>query len=361
MKKHPDDVKFMQHALRVAARHLGAAGENPSVGCVLVKEGRVIGTGVTALGGRPHAETQALAAAGDQARGATAYVTLEPCAHHGKTPPCAEALIHAGITRVVVACTDSDARVRGKGIALLEAAGIDVVLGVCEDEARLQHQGFFRRLHAGLPRVTMKLARSADGFMGYVDPARKDITGKLARSHGQALRSRVGAVIAGIGTVLTDDPKLNVRIDGLENRQPQRIILDRQLRTPLSAYVVRTANKQPTTIITTADAVEHAGSHGVELRELGVNIIAHAGDFSVKEALHYVASLGVNHAMIEAGPVLSAAALASGCIDMVYDYRSPYALAEAGSHPFRQDFSEKAHLITRLPLAQDTLSVYAFA
>lgn len=349
----------MQHALRLAARHLGAAGENPSVGCVLVNDGHVVGTGVTALGGRPHAETQALAAAAARARGATAYVTLEPCAHHGKTPPCAEALINAGIARVVIACGDTDVRVAGKGIAMLEAAGIAVTLGVCEDEARLQHHGFFRRLRHGLPRVTMKLARSADDFMGYADSARKDITGELARRHGQALRTRVGAVITGIGTILSDDPKLNVRIDGLETRQPHRIILDRRLRTPLRAHVVRTANMQPTTIITAADAVEAAGSHGIELREAGVNIIAHAGNFTVHDALMHVAALGVNHALIEAGPTLSAAAMASGLVDIIYDYRSPYMLGSTGNHPFSADFGENAQLITRLSLAPDTLNVYA--
>lgn len=355
----PDDIRFMQHALRLATRHLGACGENPSVGCVLVNHDRVVGTGVTGLGGRPHAETEALRSAGDHARGATAYVTLEPCAHHGKTPPCAEALIAAGVARVVVACTDRDARVSGKGIAMFERAQIAVTTGVCEAEARLQHQGFFRRLHEGLPRVTLKLARSSDGFMGYADTSRTTITGELARRHGQALRARVGAVITGIGTVLADDPKLSVRIEGLEVRQPHRIILDRQLRTPLKSYVARTASMQPTTIITTADAAEHAGSHAVELREAGVTLIAHAGEYGVREALIHVAALGVNHALIEAGPVLSAAALASGLVDIVYDYTAPYLLGAAGNHRFAYDFAEKAALLMRLPLAPDTLSVYA--
>lgn len=357
---HANDMLHMQHALRLAARNLGATGENPSVGCVLVQDGAVVGTGVTGLDGAPHAETQALLSAGAMARGATAYVTLEPCNHHGKTPPCAKALIEAGVSRVVVACADVNPQVAGQGIAALQQAGLVVTVGVCEAEALLQHNGFFRRLNEGLPRVTLKLARSADGFMGYKNPEKRYITDILARRHGQAIRARAGAVITGIGTVLADDPMMDVRIEGLENRSPKRIVVDRQLQLPAHMKLVQTARQRDTFVFTRKAALADKAQEVKTLEAYGVRVMATEKDtLDIADILHATASLGVNHALIEAGPTFSAVALATHLVDVVYDYVSPIALHEEGSHPFKPDFSQMGELLYQTPLAPDMLSVYA--
>ncbi len=325
----------MQHALALAAQHLGATAENPCVGCVIVKGGTIIGEGVTGLGGRPHAEVIALNAAGAQARGADMYVTLEPCAHTGKTPPCAEALIATGVARVFIACVDPDTRVSGRGISLLRAAGMDVELGLCEAQAKKQHRGFFRRLTHGLPHVTMKIATSADGFMGA--QRAPFITGEVARTHGQSLRAHAGAIITGVQTVIDDDPKLTCRIPGLEGRNPVRIILDRSLRTPLDRYVVKTAGEIPTYIFTSDEAMQTSAA--LDLRERGVNLVVLEQNIRITNhellttILREAAKLNLTHVLIEAGPTLSQAFLQANLVDALYWYQSPQALGDAGTHP----------------------------
>jgi diaminohydroxyphosphoribosylaminopyrimidine deaminase/5-amino-6-(5-phosphoribosylamino)uracil reductase len=209
-----DDLLHMRAALALARRGLGNAWPNPAVGCVLVKEGRVIGRGWTQPGGRPHAETEALRRAGDAARGATAYVTLEPCSHHGRTPPCCEALAEAGITRVVMAMRDPDPRVNGRGLAMLRGAGIAVEEGLLEAEARALNAGFFRRIQAGMPVVTLKLASTLDGRIATASGESRWITGAAARREVHALRARHDAILVGSGTVLADDPDLTDSGDG---------------------------------------------------------------------------------------------------------------------------------------------------
>jgi diaminohydroxyphosphoribosylaminopyrimidine deaminase/5-amino-6-(5-phosphoribosylamino)uracil reductase len=238
----------MAAAIRLSLWHAGLTETNPSVGCVIVRDGAIVGAAVTALGGRPHAETQALDIAGEKARGATAYVTLEPCAHYGRTPPCANALVAAGVARVVVCQTDPDSRVAGQGLAILRNAGIAVETGLLEEEGRRALAGYLMRQTSGRPHVTLKLAVSADGMLGR--PGEEiAITGALARAQVHALRAESDAILVGIGTVLADDPELTVRLSGLEDRSPIRIVLDRRLELPATSRLVKTARDVPVIVV----------------------------------------------------------------------------------------------------------------
>src|SRR5882724_5724649 len=272
MKLREDDIGHMRHALRLAARALGHVAPNPAVGCVIVADdGCIVGRGQTQAGGRPHAETVALSQAGKLARGATAYVTLEPCAHHGQTPPCADALVAAGIARVVGATIDPDARVAGTGFARLESAGVKVTRGVLEAEARALNLGFFRRVTEGRPLVALKIAQSADGYVADAQGNSRWITSEAARRHGHLLRARHDAILVGVGTVLADDPALTCRLPGLEHRSPLRIVLDSHLRMPLTSKLVRTARDHPTIIFTTAPSGGDAlAAQGVSIERVGV-------------------------------------------------------------------------------------------
>ncbi|HZH46891.1 MAG TPA: bifunctional diaminohydroxyphosphoribosylaminopyrimidine deaminase/5-amino-6-(5-phosphoribosylamino)uracil reductase RibD, partial [Roseococcus sp.] len=242
----------MRAALALAGRGLGNAWPNPAVGCVLVRQGRVVGRGWTQPGGRPHAETQALDRAGALARGATAYVTLEPCSHHGRTPPCCDALVAAGVARVVVAMRDPDARVDGRGLARLRAAGIAVEEGLLEAEARADQAGFLHRITAGLPLVTLKLASTLDGRIATEAGESRWITGPAARREVHALRARHDAVLVGSGTVLADDPDLTCRIPGMHRAAMLRVMADARLRLPVTARLVSGARTQPTWLLTGA-------------------------------------------------------------------------------------------------------------
>jgi diaminohydroxyphosphoribosylaminopyrimidine deaminase/5-amino-6-(5-phosphoribosylamino)uracil reductase len=356
----------MQHALRIGARHLGRTWPNPSVGCVLVKNDQVLSVAASADGGRPHAEPQALEMAGDAARGATAYVTLEPCAHYGKTPPCAQALIDAGIARVVYACEDHDDRVAGKGIAMLRAANI-AVDHLPMAEAERQHRGFFRRVRHGLPYVAMKLATSADGQMIHPEPGSQWITGEQARSHGHRLRAQMDAVLTGIGTVLADDPRYNVRLPGLEHARMVRVVADRQLRIGLDSTLVKTAEIQPLWVLTTPHAIEQMASHASELRTRGV--VLHAlddGAFAPKAILALLASAGITRLLVEAGPRLSSEFLEAGCVDTLYWYRAPTMLGNTGQawitalHSRLNDATRDTP-VSQLQLGGDTCDIYELA
>lgn len=356
------DLHFLHHALRVGARHLGRTWPNPSVGCVLVREGQVIATGTTEAGGRPHAETQALARAGALARGATAYVTLEPCAHHGHTPPCAQALIDAGVARVVIGCEDPDPRVRGKGSAMLRAAGIEVV-ELDMPQAQAAHRGFFRRLHHGLPLVAMKLATSLDGQMRDAQGASQWITGERARAHGHGLRATMDAVLTGIGTVLADDPRLTARVPGLAHRTV-RVVADRQLRLPLTSQLVRSVGAHPVWVITTATGVEQAASHATELREKGVEIfVLEDGDMTPRAMLQTLGKAGITRLLVEAGPQLSTAFLAARCVDTLHWYRAPLLLGgdagpAVGALSVQLAAATRATPTQHISLGVDALDVY---
>ncbi|NNU67435.1 bifunctional diaminohydroxyphosphoribosylaminopyrimidine deaminase/5-amino-6-(5-phosphoribosylamino)uracil reductase RibD [Rhizobium indicum] len=245
----PHDERFMAAAIRLSRWHLGRTATNPSVGCLIVRDGVIVGRAVTALSGRPHAETQALAEAGVLARGATVYVTLEPCSHHGRTPPCAEALIAYGVARVVISVTDPDPRVSGRGIAILREAGIEVDAGVLEAEGRHSLAAYLTRQTKNRPYVTLKLAVSADGMIGREGAGQVAITGPEARAQVQALRAETDAILVGIGTAIADDPLLTVRSPGLESQSPIRIVLDPSLALRLTSKLVETARQVPIIVV----------------------------------------------------------------------------------------------------------------
>ena len=238
-EQRDEDARFMEDAIRLSYLHLGQTSTNPSVGCVIVRDDGdgpvVVGRAVTAIGGRPHAETQALKEAGDKARGATAYVTLEPCSHHGKTPPCTDALIASGIGRVVISVMDPDERVSGTGVALLREAGIAVTLGVSSREGERAQEAYLMRKRSKRPHVTLKLAVSADGMIGRLGEGQVRITGPDAREEVHRLRARTDAILVGIGTAIADDPELTCRLEGLEGQSPIRIVLDPRLELPLGS------------------------------------------------------------------------------------------------------------------------------
>ncbi len=231
----------MRAALALARRGLGTVWPNPAVGCVIVNEGRVVGRGWTQPGGRPHGETEALRRAGEAARGGTAYVSLEPCCHWGKTPPCTDALVSAGVQRIMVAMDDPDPRVAGDGIRRLRAAGLDVETGLCGTEAAEVNAGFLTRLRLGRPLVTVKLASSLDGRIATAGGESQWISGPPARERAHALRADHDAIMVGIGTVLADDPQLTCRLAGLDSRSPVRMVIDRNLRIPATARLIADA------------------------------------------------------------------------------------------------------------------------
>lgn len=363
----PDpDHSFLLHALRLAERGLGRTWPNPSVGCVIVKEGRIVGLGRTADGGRPHAETVALAMAGEDARGASVYVSLEPCAHHGKTPPCTQALIDAGVARVVIGCEDPDPRVQGKGAAMLRSAGVEVK-EITNQESRIMNRGFFRRVQHGLPYVSLKLATSSDFFMARGDGGGQWITGEAARAHGQRLRGMHDAMLTGIGTVLMDDPMLNVRPPLCPHPNLVRVVADRQLRLPLSSKLVRSANVHPLWVITTAEAVEKAASHATELREAGVSLmVVENQDLPPALMLKLLAEAGITRVMVEAGPALSSAFLRDGQVHTLHWYQAPMMLGSTGKS--RMDALDSKQQIIRpesaaeaLKLGEDTYTRYELA
>jgi diaminohydroxyphosphoribosylaminopyrimidine deaminase/5-amino-6-(5-phosphoribosylamino)uracil reductase len=268
----PADPAHMRAALALARRGLGVTWPNPSVGCVIVNGGRVVGRAVTAPGGRPHAETAALARAGTRALGATAYVTLEPCCHWGRTPPCTGALIEAGVARVVIGTRDPDPRVNGEGIAALRARGVEVVEGVLAAEATEVVAAFSQRVLTGRPLVTLKLASTLDGRIATRSGESRWITGPEARRVAHALRACHDAVMVGVGTVLADDPDLSCRVPGMRPRPAVRVVADSALRTPTSARLVATAAEAPTWLLVSpgADPVRRASAEAAGVRVIAV-------------------------------------------------------------------------------------------
>jgi diaminohydroxyphosphoribosylaminopyrimidine deaminase/5-amino-6-(5-phosphoribosylamino)uracil reductase len=314
----------MRHALALARRGLGRVAPNPAVGCVIVSEGgRIVGRGSTKPGGRPHAETVALEQAKERARGATVYVTLEPCAHQGKTPPCADALIRAGVKRVVAAAQDPEPRVNGQGFARLKAAGIELTQGVLEKEALQLNEGFLRRVRDGRPLVTLKVAQSLDGKIALKSGESRWITGEEARAFGHLMRAEHDAILVGIGTALADDPELTVRLAGLEDRLPLRIVLDTNGRLPAQSKLARTARKVPTLVFT-------AGAPRPELEALGVDVVFAARDaqahIGIPAMLAALAKRGVTRLLVEGGAAVHASFLSGGLVDRLEVFTAPIVL-----------------------------------
>jgi diaminohydroxyphosphoribosylaminopyrimidine deaminase / 5-amino-6-(5-phosphoribosylamino)uracil reductase len=326
------DIRWMRAALALARRGLGAVWPNPAVGCVIIDDSRVVGRGWTQPGGRPHAETEALHRAGAAARGATAYVSLEPCCHWGRTPPCADALIDAGVRRVVVAIEDPDARVAGNGVARLRAAGLTVDTGLGAEEAAEVNAGFLTHQRLGRPLVTLKLATSLDGRIATSSGQSQWITGAAARERGHALRAAHDAVMVGTGTVLADDPQLTCRLPGLGGRSPVRVVLDRQLRIPLSARVITDARHTPTWVLTlqSAAAVKRAA-----LLLAGVTLIDVDPDpdrrIGLVPALAALAERGVTRLLVEGGAQLAAALLHAHLVDRLAWIHAPSLIGSDGT------------------------------
>jgi diaminohydroxyphosphoribosylaminopyrimidine deaminase/5-amino-6-(5-phosphoribosylamino)uracil reductase len=310
----------MRLALALGERNLGLTWPNPSVGAVVVgladRQPVVIAQGVTQAGGRPHAERVALAAAGERARGATLYVSLEPCSHHGRTPPCADAVIDAGITRVVSAVEDPDPRVAGVGHARLREAGIEVAVDCLRREALRAHRGHITRVTKARPAVTVKLARTTEGFAGSRTGARLMITGEAANARVHLMRAHADAVMVGVGTVLADDPLLTVRLPGLESRSPVRIVIDSHLRTPPSSRLVEGAGEIPTWIVTTTGAPVEAEKNLVERGAQVLRVESdQAGRVALSEALRLLGSRGLTRLFCEGGPELADALAQADLID----------------------------------------------
>jgi len=320
----------MRAALALARRGLGNTWPNPSVGCVLVREGRVVGRGATAPGGRPHAEAVALAVAGGLARGATAYVTLEPCSHHGQTPPCAGALIAAGVARVVVALGDPDGRVDGAGIAMLRAAGLEVGTGVLSAEAQRLQAGFLSRVSLGRPMVTLKLASTLDGRIATCTGESKWITGPEARRAAHALRGQHDAVLAGVGTVQADDPDLTCRIAGYRKNKDLRIVVDSRLRTRLTARVVSTAAAAPTWFLHRpgADPDRMAALRGAGARLIEVAGTEHGIDLAA--GMQALGAAGLTRVLVEGGAQVAAGLLRAGLVDRVAWFHAPAVMGGDG-------------------------------
>ncbi|NUB31842.1 bifunctional diaminohydroxyphosphoribosylaminopyrimidine deaminase/5-amino-6-(5-phosphoribosylamino)uracil reductase RibD [Azospirillum brasilense] len=353
---HPDDVRHMRAALALAARGLGNTWPNPAVGCVIVRDGVVVGRGWTQPGGRPHAETEALARAGGAARGATAYVTLEPCNHYGKTPPCALALVEAGVARVVVACGDPDPRVAGGGLERLRAAGIAVDTGVCEDAAWTLNEGFFRRIQDERPLYTLKAATTLDGRIATHSGQSQWITGPTARAWGHRLRATHDAIMVGIRTALADDPELTCRLPGLAHRSPVRIVVDSRLRLPLTGKLAVGARSVPTWVVTREDADP---SRLAVFQDCGLEVIrvpadsAGLPDLAVASAA--LARRGLTRVLVEGGATLAASLLRANLVDRLEWFRAASVIGGDGLpavHAFGVDGLERMARFRRTDLRQ---------
>ena len=353
---------MMRAALALARRSLGRTWPNPAVGCVIVKDGHVIARGRTQDGGRPHAEVDALRQAGEGARGATVYVTLEPCSHFGKSPPCADALMRAGVACVVSAMEDPNPVVNGQGHARLREAGIAVEVGEGAREAAEINAGFLMRLRAGRPLFHLKLASSLDGRIATATGESKWITGEAARADGQRLRATHDAILVGIGTVSADDPELTCRLPGLGRYSPVRIVLDSRARLSPDCKLARTAHDTPVWLICTSDAP--AGAREA-LRAKGVEIIevAATGDGRVDVAAmaQALGSRGLTRVLIEGGGQVAAAFLKAALIDRITSYRAGIVLGADGRSAVgalafdRLDFAPRFRLVSARSLQGDTV------
>lgn len=322
-----DDGPFMRAALALARRGLGTVWPNPTVGCVLVQDGEVVGRGWTQPGGRPHGETEALSRAGARAAGATAYVSLEPCCHHGKTPPCTDALIAAGIARAVVAIEDPDPRVSGRGIAKLREAGIAVETGLGADAAADINAGFLMRLSKGRPLVTLKLATTLDGKIATATGESRWITGDLARQRAHLMRATHDAVMVGVNTVIVDDPLLTCRLPGLERRNPVRIVIDGGLRVPLTAKLIAEARDVPTWIVHRPGA---DGPRRQALLDCGVELVeapmSDSSEMDLAAAFHELGKRGLTRVLVEGGAKLAGALCEADLVDRLAWFHAPLLL-----------------------------------
>jgi diaminohydroxyphosphoribosylaminopyrimidine deaminase / 5-amino-6-(5-phosphoribosylamino)uracil reductase len=325
-----DDARFMALAVTLGRRGLGNAWPNPAVGAVIVKDGVIVGRGWTQAGGRPHAEIEALRHAKKKAQGATLYVTLEPCSHQGKSPPCADAIIKAGITRVVSALEDPNPEVAGKGHERLRAKGINVDIGLGADEARRAHAGHFACIQKARPYVTLKLALSKDAKAGLAGRKPVALTGEAARTRVFQMRAMSDAILVGIGTVLSDNPQLNCRLPGMLERSPVRVVLDAMLRLPLSTSVVATVRETPTWVFTSrkpsAIAEEILQQKGCKVFRVGDQ----NGKLDLEVVLKVLAEQGITRLMVEGGPIVAAAFVGGDLVDEAVLLRTDKSIGANG-------------------------------
>ncbi|MFP4313288.1 MAG: bifunctional diaminohydroxyphosphoribosylaminopyrimidine deaminase/5-amino-6-(5-phosphoribosylamino)uracil reductase RibD [Alphaproteobacteria bacterium] len=354
---HSTDMQYMRYALSLARRGLGRTPPNPSVGCVIVKNDRVVGIGRTADGGRPHAETVTLEMAGEKAKGASAYITLEPCAHHGQTPPCAQALIDAGLTRCVIACEDSAPHVAGQGIAMLKKAGIEVISGVREQEAKELNAGFFLSNEEGRPFVTLKTALSLDGKIALGNGQSQWITNALARAKAHQLRSRHDAILCGIGTVNMDDPMLNTRVDGLVHKSV-RIILDTRLSIDMNSKLVQSALNEPVWIMHDTD-----DQGKIDALENAAVKLFRCKTRDLFQVLQVISENGVTRLLVEGGAEIHTSFLREGLFDELAIFTGNRILG-AGLSAFRDLGYEQVNEALQLKpyesikLGQNRLDIY---
>jgi diaminohydroxyphosphoribosylaminopyrimidine deaminase/5-amino-6-(5-phosphoribosylamino)uracil reductase len=360
------DRRFMQLALALGRRGQGRTWPNPAVGAVVVRDGIIVGRGWTQPGGRPHAEPEALRRAGDAARGATLYVTLEPCSHFGKSPPCADAVIASGIARVVSAIEDPNPEVAGRGHAKLRAAGITVETGCGAEEATRDHAGHLRRIREGRPHVVLKLAVSSDDKIGAAGRKPVAITGEAARARVHLLRAQCDAILVGIGTVLADDPDLTCRLPGMKDRSPVRVVLDPQLRTPGESRLVHSARETPLWLIASetaeAAAAMRLGAAGAQVIRLPPASAAPGLDLA--GVLRTLSERGITRLLVEGGSRIASSFVAAGLVDEFWLLRGPDALGADGVAALD---AMPLSTLTRSPafreragetLDKDTLTVY---
>jgi diaminohydroxyphosphoribosylaminopyrimidine deaminase/5-amino-6-(5-phosphoribosylamino)uracil reductase len=325
------DRRFMQLALTLGRRGLGRTWPNPAVGAVVVKDGVIVGRGWTQAGGRPHAEPEALKRAGEAARGATLYVTLEPCSHFGKSPPCADAIIAAGISRVVAAIEDPNPEVAGNGFAKLRAAGISVDVGLFAAEAAHDHAGHIRRIHDKRPHVILKLAVSSDDKIAAAGGKPVAITGEAARTRVHLLRAQSDAILVGIGTVLADDPILTCRLPGMGARSPVRVVLDRALRIPGNSRLVHSARQTPLWVVTSelaeAPAAMKLGAAGAQVVRVAPTA---AAGLDLPAVLHALAERGITRLVVEGGSRVASSFVAAGLVDEIWLLRGREAIGTGG-------------------------------
>jgi diaminohydroxyphosphoribosylaminopyrimidine deaminase / 5-amino-6-(5-phosphoribosylamino)uracil reductase len=321
-----DDIRYMRRALELAAQGVGLTSPNPVVGAVIVRDGVIVGEGAHLRAGGPHAEVVALAAAGERARGATCYVSLEPCAHHGRTPPCVDALVAAGVARVVAACPDPHARVDGRGLTGLRAAGIEVTVGVAEAEARTLNRAFFTCVATGRPHVTLKSAMTLDGKIAAWDGTSRWITGEAARVEAHRMRFAADAILVGIGTVLRDDPELTVRLPGVPPKEPLRVVADTRVRIPAAARCLMAGNPERAVI---AGGAPLPARRAAALRGRGVRVLELPRvdrRVDLRALLAELARLEVVAVLAEGGGELGAALLEAGLVDRVAFFLAPRLL-----------------------------------
>jgi diaminohydroxyphosphoribosylaminopyrimidine deaminase/5-amino-6-(5-phosphoribosylamino)uracil reductase len=346
----------MELAIRLSRRALGTTAENPPVGCVIVKNDALVGLGWTSPRGRPHAEPQALAMAGGQAKGATAYVTLEPCAHHGRTPPCAEALVAAGISRVVAALEDPDPRVSGGGFAILRRAGIEVATGTGAEAARMPLAGFFRRILRKRPYVVVKMAVSADGKIAAGAGQRTRLTGAEVMARVHLMRAESDAILVGLSTVLADDPELTCRLPGMESRSPIRIVADTRLSIPPTAKLVKSAPVVPLWLLATRQATMGPGVTVVPCKPGADKWV------DMADALAELAGRGINRLMVEGGAHLVSSLLEAGLVDEFHLFRAPMTLGEGAVNALAgiplSVLDERFARLHEEELGNDRLTVY---